>query len=93
MANCHKKTLPEERVFYLSAKCTLLSFSQIRMRSGYCVWTLFACCCCTKINGTTIAAFLAILKDKAIIADAFFFNQVVFNGIYSIPAELLFLLS
>src|SRR5437773_12276590 len=69
----------------------LLSFSQIGVWSRYRVWTFLTFRSTAQINGSAITTFLAILEDKPVTTNTFFFYQVIDHSIYSIPAELLFL--
>src|SRR5690349_8593661 len=69
----------------------LLSFSQIRMRCRYCIRTFFTFRSTTQINRSAIAAFLAILENEPVAANAFFFYEIIDHRVHSIPAELLFL--
>ena len=58
------------------------------MRSRYCVRTFFASSI-TQVNGSAITTSFAILEDKAIRANSFFFNEVSDYRVYAIPAQLL----
>src|SRR5690349_9448101 len=78
-----EKNPPKREGFYLSAKCTLLRFSQIGVWSRYRVRTFFTCCRATQVYCVAITAFLAILEDEAVITNTFFFYKVIFNSIYS----------
>src|SRR5687768_17208987 len=46
-----------------------------------------------EINCIAVATFLAVVEDKAVCADTFFFYQVSDNLVHMIPAELLFFLA
>jgi len=60
------------------------------MWSRNCIRSFFTFTCCTQINCIAITTFLAVLEDKAIGAQTFFFYQVIDHCIYTIPAQLLF---
>src|SRR5438067_6765856 len=87
-----KKTLHKEGFSIYQQNVHLLSFSQIRVRCWYCIRTFFTFGSTTQINGSTIATFLAILENKPVAADTFFFYEVIDHSVHPIPAELLFLL-
>src|ERR1700760_258158 len=62
------------------------------MRCRYRIGTFFTGTV-TQIDRILVAAALAIAEDKSVRANAFFFNQIVDNGIYPIPAQLLSVLA
>jgi hypothetical protein len=59
------------------------------MRRIYAVGTGLTFGSRTQINCVAITAHLAIIKDKAVLADTFFVYHVRDNGIHAVPAELL----
>ena len=63
------------------------------MRRSYRIRSILTFSSTTKINCIAITTFLAIVEDKAVCADTFFFYQVSDHFVYMIPADLLFFLA
>src|SRR5215203_2668456 len=83
-----KKKRPLKSGVFLS-KTILLILSKIWVRSRNSIRSFFTFICCAYVNCIAIAAFFTIFEDKTITTNTLFFDQVVDNGIYSIPASLL----